>query len=415
MRMRSQLQQLIPLAGWWALVVCWGTFANAQLHLSDRIVAEARLAGVSAAGWSFALPGQPDITQVQVVRYGSWSGLTRQQAVWLSDGSWIAGELQMTETQRVAIEADWLQVPDVPLASVRGLVINPPASLHGWLVLQEQMQAAEGSQDVVWLMNQQRVAGVIRWNPGGDSLDLEGANKQRVAVKWDEIQALVLSPTLLGPLPTKPLPRLGLADGTLLNYSNMDATAAVPRFQLPSGIEVKALAPLADWFASVQYLQEYPASFQFLSDMQPASYRQASDNELTWELGVDRDCGQRSLLTQGGIVAKGIAMHGPAQVAYRCSGEGKFLAQVILADPDPQTTLKLGNVVCRVLLARGGKLEEVSKFGLSRGSEGQTQQLVEVDLTGAQLLVLLVEKGEFGSIGDHVLWLDARIYGGANL
>lgn len=383
---------------------------HAQLHLADRLVPEATLTEVSSSGWSFTLSDQPKLTSDRVVRLGSWGGLTRQQAVWLGDGSWLAGELSMGAEQLLTIDGDWLQLPKIPLNVVRGLVINPPASLNDWIQLQEQMQAAEGSQDVVWLLNKQRVSGVIRWSRDGQELELEGTNKQSVKVAWNDIQAIVLSPTLLGPVPAMYQHQLGLADGTLLSYATLDTTAGTPAFVLPSGLKVEALEPLRDWLAAVRYIAGRPDKVEFLSDKQPASYRQASDNQMIWELGVDRDCYGRPLIHQAGIVAKGLAMHGPAQVAYRCDAAGgRFLAQVVMAEPDPQTTINFGHVVCRVLLARGGQLDEVSKFELSRTNDGLQQQLLDIDLAGAQLLVLLVEKGEFGSVGDHVLWLDARI------
>jgi hypothetical protein len=377
---------------------------------------------VTEEGWIFIDRAEQQL-QVPPVRWGSWPGLTRRQAVWLSDGSWLAGELSIAPGPRVEVESDWFQVPPVDLAIVRGIVVNPPASLHEWLRLQSQMVAAEGRQDVIWLMNNQRVSGVIRWPEGGkrpldgQQLTLEGSNNQRVTIAWNDIQAIVLSPTLLGPVPASPAQSVGFVDGSLLHYDALKIGVwGTTTLQLPSGLELEGIAPKAEWLAAIRYLASRPGEVVFLSELEPASYRQASDNQLTWELGRDVDCYGKPLIIRmeehaaPGIVPKGLAMHAPAQVAFRLEPtQRRFLAQATLALPDPQTTLRFGNVVCRVLVARNGKLEEVQQFSLSATAADQPQQLVDVDLTGAQLLVLLVEKGEFGSLGDHVLWLDARV------
>jgi hypothetical protein len=59
------------------------------------------------------------------------------------------------------------------------------------------------------------------------------------------------------------------------------------------------------------------------------------------------------------------------------------------------------------MLARGGKLQQVATFNLDRSET--SAKPVDVDISGAQLLVLVTEEADFAQYGDHVLWLDARI------
>jgi hypothetical protein len=73
----------------------------------------------------------------------------------------------------------------------------------------------------------------------------------------------------------------------------------------------------------------------------------------------------------------------------------------------------LGDVVCKVLLGRDRELTTAETFSISnltaRAATGPGEvRRVEVDITGAQLVVLVVEKARFGQWGDQVYWLDAR-------
>ena len=42
-------------------------------------------------------------------------------------------------------------------------------------------------------------------------------------------------------------------------------------------------------------------------------------------------------------------------------------------------------------------------------SPGEPPQAVDVDVSGAQLLILITEFGERGDIQDHADWVEARI------
>ncbi len=133
---------------------------------------------------------------------------------------------------------------------------------------------------------------------------------------------------------------------------------------------------------------------------------------MNWPLGKNRDLLGRPLLQRTsdgvGIVDRGLATHSASQVAYRLDGKpAKFLAEVVMALPSEGAAEELGNAVCQVLLARNGKLQSAAKIQLDR-LQPQSQR-VEVDLSDAQLLVLVTEQDDYSQFGDHILWLDARI------
>jgi hypothetical protein len=403
---------------WLAGFICLGFSTSSQaqqLHLSDRIVTHCTLESLDASGFSFE--GQPNVSVDKIVRWGTWPGILKQQATWLADGSWLVGEFQIQrDGTQLEVDSNWLQVPLIELPAVRGFVVSPPASRSKWRELQSRMAAVDGGQDVVWLNNQQRVAGVIRWRAGErsdwvDRLVLENGNHQTEILLAD-IQAVVLSPALLGPVPEPTGITVGLTDGSLLRGCQLASSKDRLVFRVADGIQVQSLDSVADVAPSLCYLTGAPKGVQFLSDLKPASYRNLSDNALTWELGIDRDVYGKPLLLCEGFAAKGLALHSSSQVAYRWDGSaGQFLAEVQLAPPDPMAAPNLGSVNCQILVAREGKLQRQKEFQLSRNlrSPEVASVDVDIDLSNAQLIVLVVEKSDFGQYADHVFWLDARV------
>lgn len=405
----------------WLLLACCTTAQSQELHLGARVEPKSDLLSLTSAGWKFAELKSP-IPTSQIVRRGTWPGILKQQAVWLSDGSWLVGEIQFSDAGTLKIDNHWLDIPSIDLASVRGIVFNPPASLSKWLELQQQMLAAEGGQDLVWLLNKQRVAGVIRWPNKASTMEefTLDAGAQATSIGLESVAAIVLSPTLAGPLPRSPKQTIGLSDGSLLRVDEVSVpTERAVTLRLVSNLELKSVDPPAGFASAVSYLAGVVPGVTFLSDLQPASYRNASETKLAWELGVDADLTGKPLVFNQGVVFKGLSLHSSSQVAYRWDGSAaRLLSQVVLAPVNPQAHVALGSVNCQVLVARGGKLVTVQEFKLARPAAQpqdpqqkpvSAQHTVDVDLTGAQLLVLIVEQGDFGQYGDHVFWLDARI------
>ena len=54
-----------------------------------------------------------------------------------------------------------------------------------------------------------------------------------------------------------------------------------------------------------------------------------------------------------------------------------------------------------------GKLKKAAEVDLDRVSNPVAT--IEADVTGAKLIVLVSEENRLGQLGDHILWLDARL------
>ncbi len=423
------------------LFVAWGTLFASQtqliaqtLHTLDTIQPDAKLLALNSDGrWSFAVgERETQLAAEQIVRWGAWTGALDDSAAWLADDSLVCGELILSASG-VALASDWLDVPPLAWNSIRGLVLAPPRTLDNWLVLQAQMQAVDGEEDVLWLANGTRLKGIVRWDdasdsPIGQTLGIDvgaggvgggdvlegGSGGQSIRIPLAEIKAIVFSPALLGPVPEqRGTIWISLQDGSRLKTTRIDVSPTGVQLALAGGLQLTSLdSPEQFVSAVVGIARPSAAGTQFLSELSPASYRHLPDSTLSWELGVDRDVLGDALHTRRGIFERGLATHSVSQVAYRWDGSAaRLLAEVRLAAAPPGAAERLGSVACKILVARGGELQTAHAFELQRAAHGQSPpvELVDVALQDARLIVLVTDKSDYGQYGDHVLWLDARL------
>ncbi len=398
------------------------------LHTSSAIYPQTQLLRLESSDqWSFQIgERETPIAGSLIVRWGSWRGLRDEPGVWLRDGSWLCGEISIAG-ESISVASDWFKSQSLSLRNLRGLVLAPPTTLSRWLELESQMQAASGEQDLLWLAGGKKLSGIIRW-PADDGeltaskIEVDTSGKS-VELALEEVEAMVFSPTLSGVLlPHKNALQIGLVDGSLLWVASLKPDVSHVELTLDGAQPLLTLDGPRQFCKAINYLAsgaEPPAvenklsvGQQFLSDMAVASYRHLSDSTLVWELGINRDLYGRALHTRDGVFSQGLATHSTSQVAFRWDGAaGRLLAEVTLAAPPPQAAPGHGSVNCQVLLARGGKLETADSFSLNRNSTNDSTavHLLDVDVSQAQLVVLVTDKGDFGQYGDQALWLDARI------
>ncbi len=384
-----------------------------SLHTNVGIWSEASLWNLENPNWVFKTEDGESVRTKLVGRWGSWMGVRNQPAVCLSDGSWICGEITIAGDGSVSVRNDWLACPDIPGAAVRAVVFDPPVSLGRWLMFQQQLDSLTGSEDTLWLRSGRRLGGIIRWStPTNSVLSLE-SNGNELQLAWDEIDALALSPALMGPIPDKSNGlTLGLKDGSLLQLRELPvADQGSLQLTLDAGLQLTSHDRPSEFLASVRYLRQWDPRTEFLSDQTPASYKHLPEGTLSWELGVDRDLYGHALVVGDGTVAKGLAMHSTSQVAYRWDGSaGRFLAQVMFAPPTAGADARLGSATCQVLLGKSGQLQSAGQVGIERsGSRQHNIASFDIDVTDARLIVLVTGAADMGQLGDHVLWLDARV------
>ncbi len=401
------------------------------LHLADKRFKEAKLTGIQGKQLEFSVAasaGNKTIATQQVVRWGSWRSIIGSQAVWMSDGSWLSGQVQLSNRNQLRLQSKWLNLPELPFRSIRAVVYTPVASMADWIAMEQTLKSLSGENDVVWLRDRKQLTGVIELESLTEDtkeLSIKVAD-QKVTVPLEEIAALAFSPSLFSEVSAEPALQIGIDDGSFLRAVELSSADGKANFVLPSLAKVASLDDVSEFVRAVTFVQNSPiGKVQRLDQLKPASYRHISDSTLEFSLGVNEDVYGKPLVLgsqrHAGIVFHGLALHGASQVAYRWDrSPAKLLAELHMADPES----KLGNALCKVMLVRSGKLETVWEATLSNkatsdstagtpSTSDRKQAItgipVEIDITDAQLVVLVVEKGEQGQLGDHVIWLDARI------
>lgn len=401
-----------------------GAASPPDMHLSDSRLPAARLLDINAVGQLVVQSaGQTQAVPLsEIVRWGKPRAGSGSDLVWLADGSWLAGQIQWKNAEALELISDWFEPVPLELDQVRGFILDPPASAKGLAELQRQMQSTTGGDDVVWKRrSDEQLSGLLSFelrpaieatlppNPTW-SLRTRGA-ADVIKLDSEDVRAIVLSPVLRSPPRRQPGScAIGLKDFSQLNVAALERNAeARVSVRLTDRRVLQAVDAATQFVSSITQIVGDPERVQWVSDLEPAQYRLLhEDRELTWPLGRDRDLFGKPIFVEGEFVARGLVMHAPSQAAYRWSGgKARLLAELTVLGRRDDLSTEVGSVQCKVLVARGGKLVEVFQSPVLRPSSAPVA--VEVDISDAQLIALLVEEADQGPVGDHALWREVRI------
>ncbi len=218
---------------------------------------------------------------------------------------------------------------------------------------------------------------------------------------------------------------LGLRDGSLLRCERIEdqetgtavngaATAASSlRLKLRDGIDLTCnSAVLRD---ELVFVQPLAPRVRFLSDMETNGYRHVPLFSLPWGFERDANAAGGALRCGGTRYLKGLGMHATSRLAFSLAEPfRRFQARLGIDDAAGNraggelAVGKRGSVIFRVYLDRGaGKWESAFASGVVRGGEAPLP--LDLDITGAQGLALIVDAADHGDQGDLANWLDARV------
>lgn len=335
-----------------------------------------------------------------LVRWGEPAAAATRTAVVLEDGSRLlcdrpwspAGLARVDETTvRLRRGKGWV---DFPRDAVRWLLLNPEVA--GLDVERLPDEDAAESEDVVLLVGGDRLTGRVE-SLTNETLRILVAGEP-VDTPLESVAALRLSGEPAEP--AKPTCLVGLTDGSLLRADQITVADEAFTARL-GGAEVTGEA------ATLTFVQPFAKGVSYLSDIEPADYRHTPYLDLPWPYA--RDAGLRGgpLVGGGRRAAKGVAMHTAARLVYRLDGTPqRFQADIAVADPEAGAA-PTGSVSFRVYLVKEGKFEPAYEGSVVRVGDAATP--LEIDLTGAAALALVVDFADDGDAGDDALWLDARL------
>jgi hypothetical protein len=200
---------------------------------------------------------------------------------------------------------------------------------------------------------------------------------------------------------------LGEADGKLRFRRLPAAAGGVPPDKRagasgapPGAVEAAKPAELAFPTSSLREVRYLGQGVVYLSDLDPAQVEEKPffDYPLPWQR--DLSVGKGRLTLRGQAFDKGLGVHARCRLTYALDGTYARFHALIGVDDEARGK---GNCVFEVW-ADGKQL-----FASGAVTGQDAPRPVDLDVTGARELVLLVEFGEGGDVGDRGDWADAYL------
>jgi hypothetical protein len=430
MRSARPLADRSLLAPWWLAVLCiviWylpplpavaQPMVTGDIVMAGQVAAPAELLELrDQSRLRVSINGmEKGISLDEVCRWGEAVPPKRFPVLLLTDGSQIVFRRLERQKDQLVIQSDLWESITIPESFVRGIVTTSPGSNENWYTLLDRMNAATGRNDQVLLRDRGWIEGIFqRSDSEKDPLEEVATEQLRVdgkdvAIPATNIEAITFSPVLTPLTSTKSGAKVGLKDGSLLNCSQWRVIQPGDYFELTlrCGISLKSLDQSSAFTKSIHFLSNHPRQITFLSDKEASSYKHIDWLTNKWPLGRDRDLMGRRLQGKQGTIEKGLAMHATSQAAFRWDkSPGQFLAAVKLAPTAEPGLTNRGNAIAKVMALKAGKLETL--YTSAAIQVNSPPENISLSIDGAELIILIVDAGSDGTLGDHVLWLDSRI------
>lgn len=281
----------------------------------------------------------------------------------------------------------------VPLDGILGLVLSLPNDSDALDAMIGTLRNEPRTSEVVVLANGDRLTGgflgltdrAVDFQQGKTPLKLERTGV--VALGFDPAHVAY-------PRPKGPYYEVTLTDGSRLGASNVRVEqghlVGDSRFGLPLRVPVAEVARLHARTPHVVYLSERePLDQTYVAYVGPTRpYRRDTSVE------------GHPIRMSGEEFARGLGTQSRTLLAFRVEpGDRRFQARVGVDD----RAGTLGNVVFRVFV------DKTERYASPPMAVRDEPRLIDLDLTGAKLLILITEFGERGDVRDLADWAEARI------
>jgi hypothetical protein len=332
---------------------------------------------------------------VKLTREGALPSLSPEKSmVLLPEGDRLYRTVIGTATDTtLEVQSYTFDKLSIPLDHLSGLVIKPPDAADECDDLVHRVRTEPRSNEILWLApNGDRVTGgflgldehavKFQSSTGPITIDLSKV----VAVGFDS--SLVVYPKPAGDyfeLTSSDGSRLGVSQARIEQGQVIATTRFNATIKLPLGDLVHAHARSK----SIVYLSERrPAAVQYVPYVGP-----------TRPMRLDSSVDGHPLRLGGQTYDRGLGTQSRTLAAYRLAqGDRRFQATVGLDD----RAGPLGSVVFRVLV------DDQEKFASPPMSAHDIPKPIDLDVTGAKVIILLTEFGERGDVRDFADWVEAR-------
>ncbi len=373
-----------------------------------------------------AKDGRRALPAAELVRWGAPRDFLRGPVVVLAGGGLLAAEV--TGIEQLDLEADSLLLGQirVPLDQVAGIVFQLPADLRRRTLLFDRVNVA-GTRRVPSAGEEKGSGAFSRNGPEGaspisrpapgppsDRIILENGDEltglidrldlDRVRLRTDAgpieadrrtVAAVLFNPALSRPAqPEGMYVWAGLSDGSLLPAARIEMNTRKLAITTVAGPTWPALPD------DLVFLQPVGGRAVHLSALEPAGYRHVPYLDLQRPFQLDRSVDGGRLRCGGRMYLTGLGMHTAARLTYPLDAAyARFQSEVGVDDG----TGGRGSVRFRVFVDG----QEQFAAGPVRG--GESPRTIDLDVTGAARLDLVVDFADRAHVLDHANWLDARL------
>jgi len=281
----------------------------------------------------------------------------------------------------------------IPLDSILGLILTPPTEPEAVDALVAKIRSEPRDAELLWLSNGDRLPGLFA-GLDDKKLSFQPATG-RVELERKGVVALGFAPGQVDyRRPEGPYLELTLVDGSRLGATGV----RVERGQLVATTRFKAEVRLP--IGELTKVHVLNASVAYLSD------REANGTQYEAYVGPTRpyrrnaSVSGEALRLGGRSFDRGLGTQSRTLLAYKLEpGSKRFQALVGLDD----RAGPLGNVVFKI------RVDDKVSFASPPMTPGEPPRAVDVDVSGARVLILITEFGERGDVQDHADWVEARV------
>lgn len=305
------------------------------------------------------------------------------------DAGLLSGDDQTLRIRPVIAEADW----DVPVAfAALAWLVKPPAETpvdlarYAWL-------PANRNRDFVRFRNGDTASGTFSGFKDEAGLRLKPEAGEERVVPLDQLSAIAFNPTLARNRKVKgPYVRIVLRDGTRLGLTHVFADETILKGKTLFG--PSAEVPL-DQLLSLDVVQ---GKATFLADLKPKKVEQAAFLGTTWNWLPNRSVRGEPLRIGDSTFDRGLGTHPRTVLTYDLAGKYKRFDAVVGLEGER------GRAVVKVLV--DGKEQPLPELATLTAASAVD---LNVNITGAKELTLIVDFGPTGDVQADVNWGDARL------
>jgi len=252
-------------------------------------------------------------------------------------------------------------------------------------------------RDVVFLQNGDRLEGTVTTLSGKEGC-IAMVDNRKVHTPWSKLAGIAWNTDRQSRLKTKNAYwRAVLEGGARVNLLEATFDAKTRRWTGVTQWSAKLDLPET----SVLALDRRGADAIDLADLTPTRYEPRPYLGVAWPFANNASVSGASLRLSGNTYEHGIGVHAACRVEYKL--DGKY--QRLLGSVGIREGARLGRA--KVAIEVDGKRAE-----LNEGKELTSQTppiLIQLDVSGARTLTLIVDAGSFGDVQAHVDFAKARL------